>query len=64
MTNNVKLTSKKYAVLLPLFLIVLTPLAPSKAETNNIFFTENFDGPRLDTAKWVISENTNQSGYP
>lgn len=65
MTNNVKLTSRKYAaVLLPLFLIVLAPLAPSKAETNNIFFTENFDGPRLDTAKWVISENTNQSGYP
>ena len=59
-----KLVSKKYAVLMLLFLLALVPLAPSKAQTNDTFFTENFEGTSLDAAKWSVSENTNQSGYP
>jgi hypothetical protein len=62
--TNMKLLSKKHAGLILLFLLALIPLVPSKAQTNNTFFTENFDGTSLDTSKWIVSENTNQSGYP
>jgi hypothetical protein len=59
-----KLLSRKTTVLMLLFLLALVPLTPSKAQTNDTFFTENFDGTSLDAAKWTVSENTNQSGYP
>ena len=43
MANNKKLISKGYAILMLLFLVAIAPLAPTKAETNKVFFSENFD---------------------
>jgi hypothetical protein len=64
MANVFKWYCNKYAILISLSLLVLVVLAPSNGETENAFFTENFEGTTLDPSKWLISENTNQSGYP
>lgn len=39
-------------------------VVPSKGELNNVVFTENFEGASLDSAKWIVLEDTNYTGYP
>jgi hypothetical protein len=34
------------------------------ASASTLVFFDDFDGPRVDTEKWVVQENTDWSGYP
>jgi hypothetical protein len=64
MTNGRKVALKRFAILTLTVLFVLAFFAPSKGETDTAFFTESFEETSLNPAKWFVTENTNQSGYP
>jgi hypothetical protein len=64
MTNSFKLSSKKCALLMMLILLTLAVSTVSRGETTNTSFADDFEGTVLDPEKWVVTENTDMSGYP
>jgi hypothetical protein len=32
--------------------------------SSNVLFEDQFDGTQIDTSKWLVTENTDRSGYP
>jgi hypothetical protein len=45
-------------------LILPIPLARAQSSMGTPYFLDHFDQPFLDASKWVVTENTNLSGYP
>jgi len=64
MAHAIKLSFARCTILLLILILPFASLSSPKGETDNIIFTEDFEGTSLDPQKWIFTENTNMSGYP